>query len=129
MACVLDASALLAFLSKEPGQQIVADAIDEGAAACVGNLAEVITVLIRGGFTADEAVEVVSDLSVTRFDLDFDLSARCGVLFADTRSAGLSLGDRMCLALAIREGLPALTADRAWSAIAPAVGAAVNLIR
>lgn len=31
-----------------------------------------------------------------------------------TRAAGLSLGDRACLALASRLNLPALTADRAW---------------
>ena len=33
---------------------------------------------------------------------------------AATRSAGLSLGDRACLALAQRLGWPALTADRQW---------------
>ena len=32
-----------------------------------------------------------------------------------TRSAGLSLGDRACRALADREGVPALTTDRAWA--------------
>jgi PIN domain nuclease of toxin-antitoxin system len=32
-----------------------------------------------------------------------------------TRAQGLSLGDRACIALARRLGLPALTADTAWS--------------
>lgn len=129
MACVLDASALLAFLLEEPGQQAVADAIDEGAAVCAGNLAEVVTVLVRGGTPVDRATKVVSNLPITCHDLDFDLALQCGALFAATRSAGLSLGDRMCLALALREGIPALTADRAWSAIAPAIGAEVKVIR
>jgi PIN domain nuclease of toxin-antitoxin system len=31
-----------------------------------------------------------------------------------TDRAGLSLGDRLCLALASRRGEDALTADRAW---------------
>jgi ribonuclease VapC len=46
-----------------------------------------------------------------------------------TRSAGLSLGDRACLALAVRLGTKALTADRSWSRIARAVGVEVELIR
>ncbi len=129
MECVLDASAVLAFLLKEPGQHAVADAMAAGAAVCAGNLAEVITVLVRGNFTAEEATEIVADLPVTCFDLDFDLAMRCGVMFTVTKSVGLSLGDRICLALAVREGVPALTADRAWLAIAPAVGAVVKLIR
>ncbi|MGH3451818.1 MAG: PIN domain-containing protein [Haloechinothrix sp.] len=33
-----------------------------------------------------------------------------------TRENGLSLGDRACLALSQRLGLPAVTADQAWAA-------------
>ena len=42
---------------------------------------------------------------------------------------GLSLGDRYCLALARREGVPALTAERRWPEIADAAGVTVRLIR
>ena len=35
-------------------------------------------------------------------------------LWPATRRGGLSLGDRACLALARRLGLPAFTADRSW---------------
>jgi PIN domain nuclease of toxin-antitoxin system len=44
-----------------------------------------------------------------------------------TRSAGLSLGDRACLALAERLGMVALTADRAWGTLQ--VGIQVDVIR
>ena len=37
-----------------------------------------------------------------------------GDLVAETKSAGLSLGDRGCLALAMSRDLMAVTADRAW---------------
>ena len=46
---------------------------------------------------------------------------------AASRSAGLSLGDRACLALAGRLGLPALTADRQWRDLQ--VGVEIRLIR
>ena len=46
-----------------------------------------------------------------------------------TLERGLSLGDRYCLALARREGVPALTAERRWPEIAMAAGVEVELIR
>ena len=46
-----------------------------------------------------------------------------------TRTAGLSLGDRACLALAAELGAPALTADRSWTGIAEAAGVAVQVVR
>ena len=42
-------------------------------------------------------------------------------------SAGLSLGDRACLALAQQLNLPAITADRVWEGVVEDV--AVHLIR
>lgn len=42
-----------------------------------------------------------------------------GFLRRGTRQAGLSLGERACLALAMQLGVPALTADRSWLSIAP----------
>lgn len=43
-----------------------------------------------------------------------------------TRRVGLSLGDQACLALTISEGLPAVTTDRSWSRLAPAIAAEVS---
>jgi PIN domain nuclease of toxin-antitoxin system len=41
--------------------------------------------------------------------------------------AGLSLGDRACLALASALGLPAITADRRWPSLA--LGVEVRVLR
>jgi len=48
-------------------------------------------------------------------------------LWQTTRTSGLSLADRACLALAVEQNAPVLTADRAWGEITlPAV---VEVIR
>jgi PIN domain nuclease of toxin-antitoxin system len=50
-----------------------------------------------------------------------------GELTAKTKSAGLSLGDRACLALALELGAEVYTTDRAWARVD--VGCKVNLLR
>ena len=56
-----------------------------------------------------------------------DTAEASGRLRPITRSSGLSLGDRACLALSIELGLPALTADRRWKHVRTT--AKVELIR
>jgi ribonuclease VapC len=117
---VLDASALLAYLRDEQGSEIVADAIAGGTAISTVNLAEVLSrVADRDGDPARLVGQMVDRgllggaISVESFtDKDAVEVAR---LRPETRGQGLSLGDRACLALARRLGLPALTADAAWS--------------
>jgi PIN domain nuclease of toxin-antitoxin system len=60
-------------------------------------------------------------------DFDVALAEATGALWEATRAAGLSLGDRACLALARATGATAVTADRAWVALD--VGVEVRLVR
>ena len=60
---------------------------------------------------------------------DDGLAFAAGLLLPLTRSAGPSLGDRACLALARRSGTKVLTADRAWSTIEAGVGVRIEIIR
>lgn len=114
---VLDTSALLAQLHGEPGANLVAAVVSNAVISSV-NWAETIQKVIAQG--SMETADVRRDLESVGFRIlpftpeDAELAAE---LWSTTRQAGLSLGDRACLSLAHRLGLPALTADRAWTAL------------
>jgi PIN domain nuclease of toxin-antitoxin system len=123
---VLDASALLAALLFEPASARVRD-VKRPVISAV-NLAEVVARLQRD--VDDAAVTgALAALDLTVIAADREQALVAGLLGEPTRIAGLSLGDRFCLALARQLGATALTADRAWLRIAEAVGVDVQLIR
>ena len=110
---VLDASAVLAAFFDEPGAALVAERM-AGALISAVNLAEVIAKLVDRGLLHDQILDIMAQLDVEVVPLDAAQATVAGLLRANTRAAGLSLGDRCCLALAIsRQGI-AVTADRAW---------------
>ncbi|MDZ7602403.1 MAG: type II toxin-antitoxin system VapC family toxin [Hoeflea sp.] len=114
MTVILDASAVLAGLKNEPGS----DAFWEwsvGAWICSVNLAEVVSKLIDMGSKPEIALQDVWALRLDVVPLDTETALLAGRLREATRGRGLSLGDRACLALAIRENAIALTADRNWA--------------
>jgi PIN domain nuclease of toxin-antitoxin system len=117
---VLDASALLAYLGDEDGVDLVADAIASGAAISTVNLAEALSTLAsRGADPADISSELTErDLlggAITVQPFTHADAVETARLRRSTRKAGLSLGDRACLALGHRLSAPVLTADRAWT--------------
>ncbi len=114
MSAAIDASALLALLFAEPGAEMVADTIADGAAISTVNLSEVATVLVRHKHEPEQVLGPVREqLSVEPFT-DADALA-AAALYPKTASQGLSLGDRSCLALAQRLGAPAVTAEQIWA--------------
>lgn len=126
---MLDASALLALLLDEQGAAVTADAIATGAAVLGAvNLSEVAATLTAAGLDlTDVLANVRAALTVEAFTEADAMAAAALVL--PIRTAGLSLGDRACLALAQRLGAPALTADRAWSSVALPASIEVRQIR
>lgn len=93
------------------------------------NWSEVVQKAIAHGVDVTGLRENVEALGVTLVPVDAALAEDAAGLWPRTRAAGLSLGDRLCLALAVRLGQPALTTDRAWAAVADAVPVAVETIR
>ncbi len=113
---VLDASALIAFIRDEPGAERTRATLSSASISAV-NLAEVGARMADLGFEPGEIFDEASDLrlKVVAFDnAQAKLSAR---LRQETRDAGLSLGDRACLALARQLDAIALTTDRAWASL------------
>jgi len=117
---VLDASALLAYLGNESGADVVADAIAGGATISAVNLGEALSTLAARG---SDPVDVASDLTdrglldgaIAVEDFTTTDAIEVARLRPLTHSAGLSLADRACLALARRLCTPVLTADQAWT--------------
>ena len=111
--CVLDASAILALVNGEPGADVVRVRIAHPVVSTV-NVAEVGTKLVDWGMSSAGLRHVMLNLGFEIRPFDAGQAVAAAALRAATRSHGLSLGDRACLALAQATGLPVLTADRAW---------------
>jgi PIN domain nuclease of toxin-antitoxin system len=116
MSVILDSSALLAFIQGEPGGDVVAGVVGEALMSSV-NLAEVVTKLVERTGSLEVAKTALGMAHVDVVDFDRPQAEQAGLLARHTRSHGLSLGDRACLALAMREAAPALTADRIWAKV------------
>ena len=78
-------------------------------------LAEVIASLVNKGVSAADAEAALLTLDCKSEPFRREEALLAGRLRESTRQAGLSLGDRACLALALSLGLPVLTAERAWA--------------
>ena len=125
---VLDASAVIALLFKEPGAEAVRAHLRTGVIGAA-NLAEVLAKLSDHGLPAPEAARAVAILGLEVASMTEAQAQRSAELRPATRPAGLSLGDRACLALAAELDAPALTADRGWDAVAGPAGVRVQVIR
>lgn len=111
---ILDSSAVLAALQNETGKEKVETVLDVSAISRI-NLVEVLTKLVEKGMSIDEAKETFDDLGLKVIEFDEKQSVKAAELRPLTKHLGLSLGDRYCLALAILENLPAVTADKNWA--------------
>jgi PIN domain nuclease of toxin-antitoxin system len=125
---VLDTSVIMAWINEEPGHEEAERYLSD--AACSANtIVEVASLLAEKGADASTILENFIDFDFEVHPVGFEEAVEIGQLRLATRAAGLSLGDRSCLALAARLGLPAITADRAWAGVAPALDVEVRLIR
>jgi PIN domain nuclease of toxin-antitoxin system len=123
---VLDASALLALINQEAGSEKVAAVLSTACMSSV-NVAEVVSKLMDKGLSEVEIREIFKALKVPIIPFDEEQGFIAGLLRANTKSLGLSLGDRACLSLAIQQKLSVLTADRVWAGLQ--LGLNIQMIR
>jgi PIN domain nuclease of toxin-antitoxin system len=123
---VLDASALFALMREESGAERVATLIDRALIGAV-NLAEVTSKFVREGIAIGVVRDWIDALELEVRPFDRELAYAAAALLPATRSHGLSLGDRACLALARTLEATALTTDRAWHDVD--VGVTIEVIR
>jgi len=123
---VLDASAALAVLFQEPGQEVVAPLLP-GCAVSAVNASEVLAKLQQLGASPERAEQTFSALHLEVLPFERPHASEAANLTPLTRARGLSFGDRACLATARLLKVPALTADRNWRI--PKLGVVVRSIR
>jgi len=113
MSVVLDASALLAFLQNEPGNEVVAGWLGEALISSV-NWCEVIQKCVAKGVDTEGLSGDMAALGIRIVPYTEQHAETAGRLWLVSRTLGLSLGDRSCLALGMDRKVPVLTTDRAW---------------
>ena len=118
MSAVLDASALLAYLQREPGHDRVAAVLAQSVISAV-NWTEVIGKTHSAGLQTEDLLDSLASLGLTVEPFSSTQAEIAGRLLERTGPLGLSLADRACLALAMDRGEVAHTADRAWLRLRP----------
>lgn len=111
---VLDSSAVVAYLLREQGWETVQAKLAGGLLSTV-NLCEIVSKFAEWGENPEAILHDVLALELTEIPFSAAHALGAARLRPQTRSLGLSLGDRACLALALERGATALTADAAWA--------------
>lgn len=124
---VLDASAVLAFVHRERGYELVRPVIRDAAISAV-NLAEVLVKLQRAGVDPNQVSTELERRGLRTIPFgDSDAKGSAAIDARVARKGALSLGDRACLALGERLGAAIFTAEREWGRLG--LGLDLRLIR
>lgn len=110
---VIDTSVILAILKNETIDELAYSIVDGGVMSAV-NVAEVYTKLSDFRMITTQQVDMLLATLVRIEPLTASQARTAGFLRDSTRHAGLSLGDRCCLALAIELGADAYTTEHIW---------------
>lgn len=109
---VFDASALLAFLQGEHPAEAVAGRLAHGGRVGAANWSETAQKVLSAGGDWALARGILRSYDLTVEPVTAEDAERAAALWK--RGEGLSLGDRLCLALGMRLGDEVVTADVAW---------------
>ena len=111
---VIDSSVVLAVIRGEAGAQKGFE-LSQGAMMSAANIAEVVTKCIEWRYPEEAALELIQSCGIQPIGLDDKLAVLAGQLRRGVPKGKLSLGDRACIATAIKLQGTAVTADRVWA--------------
>lgn len=111
---MLDSSAIIAVFHREPGADFIVSHLAEGLVSAV-NVQEVVKKMLDRGYTLDVIAESIRSLGIQVVAHDAEDAYLAASLAPVTKEFGRGIGDRSCMALAIRLGVPAITTDRSWA--------------
>jgi len=111
---VLDSSIILAILRGETINTAIYQKIEGGFLSAV-NLAEILTKVTEDPLIEDDAADGLIALLAPVVPFTESQAAKVAMLRLPIKSAGLSLGDRACIALGMELDADIYTADRAWA--------------
>lgn len=123
---VLDTSAVLAFLRREPGVEQVERQL-VGASISAVNYAEIVQMGIDAGAFPGDVRNAVDLLQLEVVPFDRDLAMIAAELVPIARLGILSIADRCSLALAKQRSQPVLTTAREWKQLP--LGIEIDCIR
>lgn len=116
MSVVIDTSVVMCILLREPGRERALEVV-RGATISSVNIAEVVAKCLERTVSPDLGPLLLTANEVRITDFLPQDGILAGELWSRAPKGVLSLGDRACLATAIRLGATAVTADRAWSGL------------
>jgi PIN domain nuclease of toxin-antitoxin system len=125
---VIDASALLAFFNKEPGADVVSEALEGDVSISMVTYSEVIGKIVGAGGLQKSIEQDFTALRLEPTPFNTKQAQIAAYFYARRRPYNLALGDCATLALAEVLGENVLTAERRWVEL-PDLRVEVKLIR
>lgn len=108
---VLDASAFIALLRREPGMEVVAKHLADAVMSAV-NYGEVLKKTIENGGVLEPVNAYVRRRAMPIIAFDIEQAAGAAKLYPMTKPHGLSFADRACLNLGVKLGATVLTTEK-----------------
>jgi ribonuclease VapC len=113
---VLDASAVLAVIRREPGYENVLPLMVGAQISCV-NVSEVFCKAVSKGGSLEAVRRMLVSLPVSAVPFDEEQATIAASLYPSTHKRGVSFADRACLALGISQSAVIVTGDREWESL------------
>ena len=123
---VLDSSVILANMLQEPGGEVLGNLTEDFRLSTM-NLGEIVSRLAERGQPREVVHRAVAPLFANCVELSVSQAVQAGRWRQETKRFGLSMGDRICLALGHELGATVLTMDRAWADLD--LGVTVRVVR